>query len=270
MKTRIISALIAILVILPIYYIGGIPFYIFALAAGLIASREMIKLRQVHKSVPNGIRLMTYLFTALIMFNRVKIGGHQLEFTSSLLGLTLFTFFVPMVFYKDIKKYNINDAAFLMISILYVALPFNAAVLLRASSIHFLTIAIIISVATDTFAYFTGYFIGRHKLIPEISPKKTVEGAIGGVVFSVLFVVLYVILFDTSLEIYQAILITLILSPLGQIGDLVASAIKRRYKIKDFGNLMPGHGGVLDRFDNLMFVLLGLNIILDILDKIII
>jgi phosphatidate cytidylyltransferase len=268
MRTRIISAVIALLVILPIYYYGGVAFYLFALAMGIIAIREMIKLREEHKAIPFGVRTMTYLFAVFIMFNQVNINGFQIVFSTALLGMTLFTFFIPMVLYKDIQKYSINDAAFLFISIIYVALPFNAAIHLRESSIHFLTIAIIISVATDTFAYFTGYFIGRHKLIPEISPKKTIEGAIGGIVFSVLFVVLYIVFFNTGLEIYQGIIITLVLSPLGQVGDLVASAIKRRYKIKDFGNLMPGHGGVLDRFDNLMFVILGLNIILDILNKI--
>ena len=110
----------------------------------------------------------------------------------------------------------------------------------------------------DTFAYFTGRFFGKHKLIPEISPKKTVEGSIGGIVFTVASFALYGLILDLGWDVqisYVLLLITgLIASVVSQIGDLVASSVKRQYDLKDYGSLFPGHGGVLDRFDSAMLV----------------
>ena len=118
---------------------------------------------------------------------------------------------------------------------------------------------------TDIFAYFTGYFFGKHKLIPDVSPKKTVEGAIGGTLCCALMVVLYgfvISLFvDGLTPNYLALAVVgVVLSVVSQCGDLIFSLIKRKYGIKDYGNLMPGHGGMLDRCDSLIasapFVLL--------------
>ena len=113
---------------------------------------------------------------------------------------------------------------------------------------------------TDCGAYFAGYFFGKHKLIPEVSPKKTVEGAIGGVIGcaianTVLYAVYSNFIFETSANNYASIVVaSVITSIVGMCGDLTASLIKRNYGIKDFGNLIPGHGGIMDRFDSIMFV----------------
>ena len=111
---------------------------------------------------------------------------------------------------------------------------------------------------SDTFAYFTGKFIGKHKLIPSVSPKKTVEGAIGGIVFTLIaFVVFGIIVrhyFNVQVPIYQFCILGILLPIVSQIGDLIASCVKRQYGIKDFGKVFPGHGGVLDRFDSVMLV----------------
>lgn len=108
---------------------------------------------------------------------------------------------------------------------------------------------------TDTFAYFTGRFFGNHKLIPSISPKKTVEGAIGGIIGSIVGCVIFALLFPQSnVSLYLGVVIGLLGSLVAQIGDLVASAIKRNCYIKDFGKIIPGHGGILDRFDSILFV----------------
>lgn len=114
---------------------------------------------------------------------------------------------------------------------------------------------------TDTCAYFSGYFFGKHKLIPKVSPKKTIEGAIGGVIgtticctiYSVILTKLGVIENTNNIYISFAIL-GCVGSVLAQLGDLVASSIKRDCGIKDFGNLFPGHGGILDRFDSVVFI----------------
>ena len=108
----------------------------------------------------------------------------------------------------------------------------------------------------DTFAYFVGKFFGKHKLIPEISPKKTIEGSIGGIVFTIGAFALYTFIvntaFDQSLSYIKLCALGLVMSIISQIGDLVASSVKRQYDLKDYGNLFPGHGGVLDRFDSVM------------------
>lgn len=109
---------------------------------------------------------------------------------------------------------------------------------------------------TDTGAYFTGFFIGKHKLIPHVSPKKTVEGAIGGVLTCVLCVFVYTRILNL-LEVKSTLYIcifALVISVLSQFGDFVASAIKRDCDIKDFGHLLPGHGGLMDRFDSVAFI----------------
>ena len=105
---------------------------------------------------------------------------------------------------------------------------------------------------TDTFAYFSGYLFGKHKLIPKISPKKTIEGSIGGVIGSIVCCIIFGYIF--KLDIIQMIIIGGLGSVIAQIGDLFASAIKRYVGIKDYGKLIPGHGGILDRFDSVILV----------------
>jgi len=119
---------------------------------------------------------------------------------------------------------------------------------------------------TDTFAYFGGYFIGKHKLCPSISPNKTIEGAIVGTLVGVMVSTLfYLFVINNSINIAILIGITLVLSLVGQLGDLFFSSIKRYYKVKDFSNLIPGHGGILDRLDSIIFVILTYILFMNIL-----
>ena len=109
----------------------------------------------------------------------------------------------------------------------------------------------------DTMAYFAGSFFGKHKLIPKISPNKTVEGAIGGLLGSVVFYAVYGVILTKlgfSVSFLRMLILSLICGVMSQFGDLSASVIKRAYNKKDFGNLIPGHGGLLDRVDSLIFV----------------
>lgn len=111
---------------------------------------------------------------------------------------------------------------------------------------------------TDTFAYFCGRAFGKHKLIPDVSPKKTVEGSVGGTVCAVLVTLLYGLLIGAVTEskpnYLPLALVTLIVSLVSQCGDLIMSLVKRKFGIKDYGKLFPGHGGVLDRFDSVICV----------------
>ena len=116
----------------------------------------------------------------------------------------------------------------------------------------------ILFVDTDTFAYITGRLVGRHKLCPNISPNKTIEGFIGGTLMGVVVATsFYHVFINSSISLSILILVTMTLSIVGQLGDLVFSMIKRYYDKKDFSNLIPGHGGILDRFDSLIFIALA-------------
>ena len=108
---------------------------------------------------------------------------------------------------------------------------------------------------TDTFALFGGKLFGKHKLCPNISPKKTIEGSIVGLIFGTIIPVIFLSLTCTlNINLFYLIVITLFLSIIGQLGDLFFSSIKRSFCVKDFSNLIPGHGGILDRLDSLIFI----------------
>ncbi len=132
----------------------------------------------------------------------------------------------------------------------------------KIDGIYLLLFSIFSSWMTDTFAYFVGSMLGKHKLCPKISPKKSVEGAIGGIVGAVLLNVLLLFVFkkfffteETGLSYIAVIFLSIILSVVSMFGDLAASTIKRNFGIKDFGKLLPGHGGIMDRFDSVLFVM---------------
>ena len=121
-----------------------------------------------------------------------------------------------------------------------------------------MALVFIIAWGSDTAAYFCGTFFGKHKLIPKVSPKKTIEGAVGGVLGAVVGTLVICLIFnlvtDAKANILGLCLITPLMAVIGILGDLFTSAIKRSYGIKDYGNLIPGHGGALDRFDSLVMV----------------
>jgi len=120
---------------------------------------------------------------------------------------------------------------------------------------------------TDTFAMLIGCLIGKHKLIPDVSPKKSVEGSIAGsLVATIIASIYYYNVVTSGINLIVLIVMTLILSVLGQLGDLFFSKIKRENEIKDFSNLMPGHGGILDRFDSMTFIVFGYIIIMNIMN----
>lgn len=156
------------------------------------------------------------------------------------------------------EAFGVESAALSGATGVYVAFGFAAVVMLRdlayGQYVYFLTF--IIPWVTDTFAYFSGRLFGKHKLIPAVSPKKTVEGSVGGTLFAVILTVLYGFVIGQVSEAapnYIALaIVALVVSLLSQCGDLVMSLVKRRFGIKDYGKLFPGHGGVLDRFDSVV------------------
>ncbi|MBR5246720.1 MAG: CDP-archaeol synthase [Clostridia bacterium] len=187
--------------------------------------------------------------------------------------ITTYVLILCFLMLHNHENTKFSDVSFVVMSSLFVPFAFTRLMYFRDVAIYFpykgytnahgifLILFILFSACfTDTFAYFAGSFLGKHKLCPKISPKKTVEGAIGGVLGCILAnVILYAVynnfFFENPSNNYVAIIIvSAILSVVGMCGDLTASLIKRNYGIKDFGNLIPGHGGIMDRFDSIMFV----------------
>ena len=141
-------------------------------------------------------------------------------------------------------------------AVFYVGIGFYYFYYTRVSGgVPFIVYALLVIWVTDSGAYFVGRAMGKKKLWPDISPNKTIEGAVGGILCAVIAALLMSQLVDLHTSWMKLIIVTAILSIFGQIGDLVESALKRHYGVKDSGSLLPGHGGILDRFDSLLFVL---------------
>lgn len=246
MLTRIIAAL-ALLPLFIFILIGGLPLYIAEIVILAIALREFYKAFNAKDIHP--IQNIGYIFVAyLALKNIVNLG---IEYTY----VVIFALFIYSITYILRCKNNIIDIAITFFSIFYVAISIDFIVLtinsFEKGTIYVWTI-FIVAFLTDTFAYFTGYLFGKHKLIPKVSPKKTIEGSIGGVVGSTIGCIVFGYLFN--LDMTAMIIIGSIGSVIAQFGDLFASSIKRYVGIKDYGKLIPGHGGVLDRFDSVILV----------------
>lgn len=255
MKKRIISAILMLIILLPILLIGGRVFAVSIAMIGVIAFKELVDLKECHNKIPDYIFLLGVIDLLLLIFS--EFDGYSIAFGLTYRGIafTILTMFIPTLFHKK-ESYGTKEALILSSSILFLGLVFNGVILIRNIDIFHFIYLILIVVLTDSFAMFIGKLIGQHKCCPKISPNKTWEGSIGGsIVATCIATIFYVKLIDSSL--IRVLCFTLFLSIVGQLGDLFFSKIKRENKIKDFSNLIPGHGGVLDRIDSLIFVVLA-------------
>ena len=266
MKQRIISALLLIIVFVPFLVIGELPFAIFMSILSIFGLYELLKVRESRKEFPILLKLFAFLLTIYFcLYNTDSIEFYN-KVDYRVMAFIIFLFIVPMVFINNSKKYNLNDALFLIGSVLFIGFSFNLIIIIRNYDLEYIIYLLLITTITDTFALFTGSLIGKHSLCPKISPKKTIEGLVGGVLMGTFTATaFYNTVISSNVSLLLIIIITLLLSLIGQLGDLVFSSIKRYYDVKDFSNVIPGHGGILDRFDSLIFVSLAFIILLGIL-----
>lgn len=258
MKQRIISALVALLIFIPVFMMGGTVYALAIYAIAMLGLREFLKIKSTKKELPIFIDVISYIILTLLVLFNINTSEFIYSIDFRIISGLFLVFLIPAVLYHNPRVYSINDAFYLIGGIFFLGASFSLLIIIRNMDMNLLIYLFLITVMTDTYAYITGYLIGKRKLLESISPKKTWEGMIGGTVIGVVIsTVFFHTVCDPSTHLTIVILITTFLSILGQFGDLCFSAIKRYFNVKDFSNIMPGHGGILDRFDSIIFVLLG-------------
>ncbi len=264
MKQRIISAIIASILIIPIILIGGNLYKAGVIILALVGLYELIKAKENEKKIPTFMKIITMYFLLFYLLNNITNSSFEIILPVKYVLFLMITLLLGLIVYRDEKKYNIKDASYLFFINVLLSISFGLLMTIRDYNIYYLIIILLITIISDTFALVTGSLIGKHKFCPEISPNKTVEGFLGGLVFClVVCVPTYITMFNYDGNILLLILLISILSIISTMGDLVFSAIKRNFKIKDYGKIMPGHGGVLDRMDSFLFVLLALYVLIN-------
>ncbi|MBQ3053368.1 MAG: phosphatidate cytidylyltransferase [Clostridia bacterium] len=245
MAVRIISGVIGAILLLTILL--ALPEIATIIAVAIIASIALFEFCNANK-LPVPVIVIAYFIGLGVMFCKELLA-------SIIIGLILF-----LITNVLIKKVTFKDCAYGLFGSIYVFGMMKYIFMVRLlNGGKYLIFAIFIGAFfTDIGAYFAGRAFGKHKLAPVISPKKTIEGSVGGVVLAVLGLVAFTYagsrIFVYTPNYLNASLIAVILSVISQFGDLGASSIKREAGIKDYGKLMPGHGGALDRFDSVLFV----------------
>ncbi|MTI48027.1 phosphatidate cytidylyltransferase [Sporosalibacterium faouarense] len=243
MKVRIISGIIGGILLATILVIGGVLLDIGVLIISIIGVYEFNNaIRQI-----DGMRTfpkINYLFAlGLFALNLFNVNGH--------IQVLFFVYFITLLCLLVFnEKARIQDISMTLLGGIYIPFFLYHVTLLNGNILIWLVF--VIAIATDTFALFVGVAFGKRKLAPKLSPKKTIEGSIGGIVASVIATFIFALIFKID-DIIMLCVLSFFTSILSQVGDLTASKIKRIAGIKDFGNIMPGHGGVLDRFDSILF-----------------
>lgn len=258
MGIRVLTGVLGIALAAVLIHLGGIPFLVMVGALATIGLFEYF--RMVAKKGVKPFRAVGILAGLILII--IAYFNNETFFASNLLmpALIVCLFFM---FSIQLIKYGTDDAmrnvAQTFFGVFYVGGLMAHFVLLRNETnpilpgYHAIWFALICTWSTDTFAYFVGRSLGKKPLAPSISPKKTVEGFFGGLFGSVLagFIYSTIVQFNPP----KAMVIAVVLGLVGQVGDLFESALKRDAGVKDSGKLLPGHGGVLDRFDSALFTL---------------
>ena len=260
MLTRILTGICMFLVAVPVVIFSDtfVLEVVIALLSGT-AVFEMMRCLGLNKNYY--LSVPSYILAVLIPMFMRKIDAFESAWLALFAVVYIYALFVLACAMFSQGKIRFKDAAKAFLSTMYIICGFSCLVATRAfeHGTFLLIMVVVVAFATDVFAYFSGMLFGKHKLIPAVSPKKTVEGAIGGTLISAAAFLgagfLYSYLYDTAApNVLHFLICGIALSVVSQIGDLIASYIKRERDVKDYGKLFPGHGGVLDRFDSVIAV----------------
>lgn len=267
MKQRVLSGVvIAVVAISVLLLMNTVVFPIVWTVLAVMAVYEIEKVTQIKNKA---LVVLSLAFSALFCLNEcfrfVEVSY------SAILAIYILVMLTIMLIGYDITKFEHVAVAFFA----SVAVPFAFSIFVylrdinvhsdgkfsKTEGIYLILLVLVCSWLTDVFAYFTGRAFGKHKLCPKISPKKTVEGAIGGIIIPAIINIIVLAVFEkfffdgTIIPYWAMLIISPVLSVASMLGDLSASTIKRNFGVKDFSNLIPGHGGIMDRFDSCLFVL---------------
>lgn len=230
----------------------GNTFHFFILVAGaaLLGLGEFFSLRA--DSIPAGLRLFGYLWSLLIVF--AAYTGDFSYLTGSVAAGVIISLLIRLMKSGDIRRV-IDEAGFLYLGVFYVVFLLSFLVLVRGISHGKLWILLLffITWAGDTSAYYSGLSWGKRKLYPEISPKKSIEGLAGGFLGGVAASIISKLTFFSLLSFADSLLVAAVIGVMGPLGDLSESMLKRSCGVKDSGGIIPGHGGILDRMDSILF-----------------
>ena len=247
-RTRLISGILLVIAALLTIISGGYILYFTLLGISLIGMQELYKAMEVRQGSFNLLEVGGYLCAVLYY------AGLLLAFERFGMMAVVFAFLIIMFIYVfSYPKYQAGQIMAAYFGFVYVAVMLSFVYLTRElpDGVFIVWLIFLCSWGCDTCAYCVGMLIGKHKMAPVLSPKKSVEGAIGGVVGAALLGAAYAAAVDGPALEYAVICAAGAL--ISMVGDLAASAIKRNQGIKDYGNLIPGHGGILDRFDSMIF-----------------
>ncbi len=246
-----------LLIFVPVISIGGFLFLLAVCALALIGLKEFMMIKETKKEMPIFIKFISYIMIILFIFT-ISYQMPTIALDLRLISGIFIVYLIPVILYNNRKLYSVFDGFYLTGGLLFLAYAFSVLIYVRNISIDHLIFILLITTIGDTYAFITGKLIGKTKLLEDISPNKTLEGAIGGLFMSVLISSsFYLMVINPTIELHVILIITVFLSLLSQFGDLIFSAIKRYFGKKDFSDLIPGHGGILDRVDSLLFVLIG-------------
>lgn len=253
MKTRIMSGAFLVVLTVATLLCGGWLLFGVCLLISLIGMYELYKVLKIEKSLLAAVGYLTAIFYYILVYTGYESYNMLLIVLSIMFLMTVYVFTFP--------RYQSNQIMITFLGIFYVALMLSYIYKVRIldDGIYLVWLIFVASWGNDTFAYFSGVFLGKHKMAPKLSPKKSVEGAIGGIVGATVLGAVYGAIVSSHMSdifanpVFTFATASCIGSILAIVGDLAASAIKRNHDIKDYGNLIPGHGGILDRFDSVIF-----------------
>jgi phosphatidate cytidylyltransferase len=258
MKQRVVTGVVLALVMIPLFIIGKLPLNILLMLLSAGATYELFNLYNKENKLPSSIMVIEVIL-GMVLYFTIQSYFEGVITIHWIFMMIMFVLVVGAILSVFCPTFDADKFSQLLLNTFYPAFGFGAIFGLRSFGLYDLGFLFMITVMTDVFAYAVGVRIGKHRLAVHISPKKSIEGSVGGTLVATILTMGYIYVFkmetigSIQLSFFISIALVVFISIMGQIGDLVASKLKRTYDVKDYSNIFPGHGGIMDRFDSVLF-----------------